>query len=155
MSDDLDFFIFASLESSIAMTYTSQTAYDFVMLALCAWKEAQTQGYDGMLAVCWTVKNRAATPCWWGGPSLSSIVTKPYQFSSFNANDPGVGKFPEDSDPSWQSALKAADDCISGAAQDLTGGAVYYHDDSIPTPSEWGAVVQTAQVGKLTFFKGV
>lgn len=139
------------------MDFDPETAYNFGLLPLCAWREAQNQGYLGMLGVCWNVLNRAAKPGWWG-KDVPSCILHPFQYSSFNPGDPNSKKFPQSTDPpavqqAWQDALRAAHDAFTGAVPDPTNGSLFYHDSSIATPSVWGPVVQTAQIGTLTFYK--
>ena len=48
------------------LSLTAREAYQFGLLPLVIWREARNQSYEAMLAVAWVVKNRVASPKWWG-----------------------------------------------------------------------------------------
>jgi hypothetical protein len=86
-------------------------SWNVSLLALCGWREARNQGRVGMTAVCWSVRNRVFHPAihWWG-QSWQGVILHPYQYSSFNHDDPNALLLPEDptSDSSWNSLLSSA-----------------------------------------------
>jgi spore germination cell wall hydrolase CwlJ-like protein len=132
-------------------------AYQFGLLPLVIWREAQNQGYIGMLAVGWVIRNRVLNPSWWGTDWVS-VILKKFQFSSFNWNDPNYGKFPKGDEPSWQDALRAALDAFLGSMADPTNGATYYFDRSLDSsPPKWstgGSTVHTKDIGAFHFYHG-
>jgi hypothetical protein len=87
-------------------------SWNLSLLALCGWREARNQGRLGMTAVCWSVRNRVSHPAihWWG-QSWPGVILHPYQYSSFNHDDPNALLLPSDpaSDSSWADALQAAE----------------------------------------------
>jgi spore germination cell wall hydrolase CwlJ-like protein len=125
-----------------------------ILMALCCWREARGEGMLGKRGVCHVILTRATHDSWWGS-SITSVILKPFQFSSFNMNDPNSVLWPEDNDVSWVDSQIAAEDCMDGTDEDPTSGAQYYHDVSIPTPPDWIAAgyVETIQIGRLKFFR--
>ena len=93
--------------------------------------------------------------CWWG-QSYVSVVLKPYQYSSFNANDPQCDLYPQECDLSYQRAKAAAAEVLGGC-DDQSLGADSYHDDSIPPP-EWATAPgshMTYKIGRLNFYRTI
>ena len=133
--------------------------YDLFLMALCVWREARGETMDAKKAVAWVIRNRADRPSWWGGPSVASVVLHPYQFSSFNHNDPNSSKLPTPGDPSWSASLIAAQIAFVKSESDPTSGAVDYYDRSMDAdPPPWakdGSLVLSCNIGALRFFKPV
>jgi spore germination cell wall hydrolase CwlJ-like protein len=80
----------------------AKLSYEEWLIALCMWREARGNGHDGMLAVNWVIRNRvrmAATKT-----TAYSVITRPSQFSSFNAKDANASQFPNPSNPEWVQA---------------------------------------------------
>lgn len=125
---------------------------DQQILSLCVWREARGEGFLGKRGVAHVIRNRASEPSWWGH-DIRTVILKPYQFSSFNANDPNADKWPEDADPSWADCQEAATWVLAGTDNDITSGAQFYYDISIPEP-EWAAdYTLTLVAGRLRFYK--
>jgi N-acetylmuramoyl-L-alanine amidase len=127
------------------------------LLALCIWREARGEGYMGKRGVAHVIWNRSQQPGWWGH-TIEQVILKPYQFSSFNANDPNSSKWPEDeNEMSWCECKQVAEAVLSREADeqnDLTGGAVYYFSPPLTEPPKaWGNVEITLKLGNLTFCK--
>lgn len=129
--------------------------YAKVLWALCVWREARNQQHSGKLGVAYCVWNRAQHPTWWG-TDIVSVVLKPYQFSSFNHNDPNAVKWPTAVDTSWQDSMAAVQDVLSGVT-DPTGGATSYFDKSMDAnPPGWatdGSLAHTVDIGDFRFYK--
>jgi spore germination cell wall hydrolase CwlJ-like protein len=140
------------------MTYTAEQAYEFILVALCVWREARGEPRDAKRGVAWTIRNRAMQPSWWGKDWVS-VVLKPWQFSSFNADDPNVAKWPSPQDSAWLACMEAAEEALSGSGEDPTGGATHYHDASLDrNPPSWacdGSMQPTAHLGRLRFYRRV
>jgi len=126
--------------------------YDAFLMALCLWREARGEPVNAKLAVACVIRNRARHPSWWGGPSISSVVLKPKQFSSFNSDDPNAVKWPKPFDSSWQACLEIAQQVIDGAP-DVTEGATHYHDDSIAAPAWTRNMTMVAKVGAFLLYR--
>jgi spore germination cell wall hydrolase CwlJ-like protein len=125
---------------------------DMGILALVCWREARGEGLLGKRAVACVVRNRIAANSFFGH-DWHSVILKPYQFSSFNANDPNADKWPEDNDPSWEDCCDVAQMVIDGA-QDVTNNALYYFSPPLTEPPrEWGSVIPAANIGHLSLWK--
>jgi N-acetylmuramoyl-L-alanine amidase len=125
---------------------------DEQLVALCIWREARGELMTGKLAVGCVIRNRVAKPGWWGH-DWRSVILKPFQFSSFNANDPNADKWPEDDDPSWLASWQAAQDVMGNYPDVTNGSTLYYSPPLTQVPRAWGAVVATANIGHLSLFK--
>ncbi len=138
------------------MTFTLEQVYEVFLLALVIWREARGEILAAKYGVAWVVMNRTKHPGWWGGPSTVSVILKPFQFSSFNHNDPNATRWPSPLDTSWEASLQIAADMYAGQGQDPTSGAVYYFDRSLDNnPPVWaidGSTVHTADIGNLHFY---
>lgn len=138
------------------MPTTAEQMYEFVLLALCNWREARGEPIEAKTAQAWTVRNRAMQSAWWG-KDWCSVILKPFQYSSFNRNDPNATKLPTPEDSSWQDCLKVAEVVYTGIGVDPTGGATHYYDKSLDNhPPLWatdGSMVQTTDVGSFRFFR--
>src|SRR5580698_3087561 len=107
------------------------TLSDLELCALCVWREARGEGLLGKRGVAHVILNRASEPGWWGS-TIQSVILFPFQFSSFNPSDPNADKWPLEDDPSWMDSLNVAQDVLVNNDSDITNGAVYYYDISIP-----------------------
>lgn len=138
------------------MDLDAKQAYQFGLLPLAIWREAQNQRLDAMIAVGHVIRNRVASPKWWGS-DYPSVILKHYQFSSFNWDDPNGSKFPNGTEPSWENALVAASDVFTGQNPDPSQGATYYFDKSLDDkPPKWstdGSTVHTVDVGAFHFYR--
>jgi N-acetylmuramoyl-L-alanine amidase len=129
---------------------------DLSLLALCVWREARGEGSDGKRGVGHVIRNRVYGSTHWWGKDWHSVILHPYQFSSFNADDPNSDRWPSDLDPSWGECLQAATPVYLAHDVDLTNGATFYYDTSISWPHAWGdqaAYENTLNVGRLKFWK--
>lgn len=140
------------------LNLTPDASYDFVLLALCIWREARGELLETKQAVGWSIRNRVYHPKWWGH-SWSGVILMPYQYSSFNHNDPNSSKLPVATDPSWEDSLRVASWVYSpeSPSSDLSHGADSYFDMSMDTnPPSWasdGSKVHTVDMGRLHFYK--
>lgn len=132
---------------------------DLATLQLVIWREARGEPFDGKRGVAHVVRNRTLVAAWWNGHiagSISRVVLQPYQFSSFNPNDPNSDKWPDDADPSFAECCAAAVPVYLNHDEDNTDGATYYYDASIDWPLAWGnqdLYENTLNVGRLLFWK--
>lgn len=140
------------------MLYTKEQAWEVCLLALCTWREARDQGYDGMLAVCWSVKNRVDHPRWWGSGWIGVIQAK-WQYSSFNPSDPNAKLLPGNpsTDAPWMEALRAAEMAYTNQGDDPTLGSDHYYDPlTIIPPPGWVTAPGTQfmiKIGAHSFYK--
>lgn len=130
-----------------------------VLLACCIFGEARGESLQAKIGVACVVRNRAHLNLrYMGGASFAGVILQPYQFSSFNFNDPNRGKLlrPLLHDPAnvWAECYRAAvavyhDDCA-----DVTNGALFYFSPPLTeAPKAWGNVSHTATIGHLQFYK--
>lgn len=144
------------------MPTTPEQFYEFILVALCIWREARGETLDVKKAVGWSIRNRFLRPGWWGH-SWEGIVLLPWQYSSFNHNDPNATKLPTSADPSWGDSLTAASmvwtaDVLSTPfIPDPTSGADSYFDMSLDSnPPSWatdGSKQHTLDIGRLHFYR--
>ncbi len=137
---------------------TASDMYDIVLLALCTWREAQNQPRVARIGQAWSVRNRVDRPGFWDwGTSYSSVILKPWQYSSFNHGDPNATKMPLGTDPAWQACLSIAQDAYQGISADPTYGCTHYYDSSLDaTPPEWatnGKMEHVIDLGAFRFFR--
>lgn len=132
--------------------------HDLDVLARTLWGEARGEGAAGMVAVGWTIRNRAARPGWWGR-DIVSVCQAPWQFSCWNKNDPnypylsGAKPIPA---REYLKAREAALAVIGGSQPDPTGGATHYHATTMARPPTWAAKAKrTAVIGHHVFFRDV
>jgi N-acetylmuramoyl-L-alanine amidase len=129
-----------------------QEAYEMILLALCNWREARGEPIESKIAQAWSVRNRVQQPRWWGHDWVT-VILKPFQYSSFNLNDPNASKFPAMTDASWDECLQVASDVYSSVGSDPTGGATSYYDTSIAPPAWTSSMTKTVQIGNFIFYK--
>jgi spore germination cell wall hydrolase CwlJ-like protein len=104
---------------------TAVTLLNRFMLGLCIWREARGETPKGRRLVGAVIRNRLASPRWPREKNYVDVVLAPYQFSSFNLNDPNVAKYPEPEDDAWPDCVAAADDTFSAPTPITT--ANHYH----------------------------
>jgi len=125
-----------------------------LILARTLYGEARGEGRGGMEAVAAVIINRAAIGGWWGD-SIISVAQKPWQFSTWNDNDPNRVLIndlkPGEGDLFFDLAYEIAGDAISGT-DDPTGGATHYHALSV-NPAWDDEMVNTANIGQHKFYK--
>ena len=134
-----------------------RSVYALFMLSLCVWREARSQDRRGKIAVAWVIRNRAERPGWWGGPDIPSVITKPRQFSCFNADDPQVTKWPAQDSGDWRECQEVADAVLTGAVPDPTSGADHYYatwmDEKKVAPSWAEDMEPLVTIGDHKFFR--
>lgn len=134
----------------MSMWNTEDTPKVYLM-SLCAWREARGASDDAIRGVLHVIQNRADHPKWWGN-SITSVVLKSQQFSSFNSGDPNAVKFPQDGDAIFAKILGLTDRVLNHQDEDLTGGAVLYCNTDVHPP--WAdKSVKLTQIGPFTFYK--
>lgn len=147
------------MNDQVLLGMTVREAYQFGLLPLVLWREARNQNYLAMLGVAWVVKNRVASPRWWGS-DYPSVILKHfksiYQFTSFDEADPNSTAFPRGTEPAWVKCLEAAVDAFKGKEPDPTLGATHYFDKSLDNnPPAWAnsSMIYTADLGAFHFYR--
>ena len=152
-------------------------ARDLVIMALTMWGEARNEGNAGLAAVAWTIRNRAEADLWgdgkpdWWGEGIAGVCLKPWQFSCWNANDPGSAQmramltggstetgslnFRGVTDAKLQQCMAIAGDVLDGRIEDPTKGATHYYADYIATPKWAKGKDPGVVIGRHRFFADV
>ena len=108
--------------------------------------EAGGEPYEGQLAVAYTVRNRWERQSWYG-KTLWEVMTKPYQYSCFNAGLPST-------DDVGEHYLKVAGAALSGRLPDPTSGATHYYAPALIAEPPWvSSMVFTVKIGGHRFYK--
>lgn len=130
---------------------------DLFMLALCLWREARGESLESKRCVAWSIMNRVRHPSWWGGPSVVSVVAKPWQYSGMTAaGDPNLIKWPHMTDTSWLACLQiSAEVYDSPQIADPTQGATHYFDKTLDQkPPYWAKdMTHVLDSGNFHFYK--
>ena len=125
---------------------------DLFWLAVNVYHEARGEVFDGQVAVCHVVLNRAVAR----KSSVYAIVTKPFQFSWAN----GSARPPIKDYAAFERCMKAAMTAEADRAQgDSLAGADHYYafsgPNAIKEPS-WvkaGKMREVARIGNHVFFR--
>ena len=129
--------------------------YDQFIAALCIWREARGASMPAKAGVWHVIQNRASDAAHRWPKTLAGVVLQPFQFSSFNHNDPNAVRLPVPDSSEWPAWL----DCcaVVGATldPDPTGGANMYHSFSAEAqyPAWADASKLTATIGPFKFYK--
>lgn len=126
------------------------------LLAMAIWAESRNQKTFAKIGMASVVRNRVSQGKY--GQGLSGVILKPYQFSSFNHNDPNRIKMltpvQHDGQHVWDECYWVAQGVSSGYLDDPTTGAVFYFSLPLTAPPHaWGDVVQTCVIDGLSFYK--
>lgn len=139
---------------------------DDILCAMLAWGEARGEPELGRIAVVWVAKNRSLAR----SQPIRRVILAPWQFSSFNANDPNREKMLDparfSSAEIWAACYEAAAQVLEGSVPDPTEGSSHYCTVGLwgnPTPAghkvQWyhqleieaGRTVETVRIGHHVF----
>lgn len=123
------------------------TADDLFWLSVNAYHEARGEPFEGIVAVCHVVLNRAANK----RKSVKETVLQPMQFSWAN----GDARPPIKDYASLESCMRAADQAANRErpAGDNLQGADHYYADTIKMPSWAKSMKQVAKIGHHIFYR--
>jgi N-acetylmuramoyl-L-alanine amidase len=115
--------------------------------------EARGEPFEGQVAVCWVIRNRAEwhPPEWWGH-TVETVCYHPQQFSCFNPDDPNRKVI----DALSSNNLLYLENGVvrpvmAGQIPDPTEGATHYH--AIGSTPKWIEGRQpTVTIGKHVFY---
>ena len=131
-------------------------------VSLCLWREARSEGEDGIRGVMHVIRKRALT--WYKSAKepYHACIFSHAQFTSMSdPADPEYSLFPSDTDSVYMLCQRIAQDVIAGHDTDNTGGALYYANLDNITPGGWFAKYilshpethpPTVKIGRHTFF---
>jgi spore germination cell wall hydrolase CwlJ-like protein len=123
------------------------------MMALAIFREAEGEPPLGKLAVGYVIKNRVALQTWFG-TDICSVITKPFQFSSFNIGNPRSVVFGAPGNAAWGDSIQAAMDVIQSNLKDPTDGATHFCVATLDPLPEWTKTAQfKIQIGNHSFWK--
>ena len=131
------------------MNYTD---HDLDIATRTVWGEARGEIHEGWIGVAWVIKNRVLNPGWWGHDP-ASVCLDPWQFSSWNENDPNREKLINlpVSDSLYQSIRSIVKDVFDGITSDNTNGADAY--EVIGTGAAWAkGRTPCATIGHHAFY---
>lgn len=130
--------------------------YDQFLEALCLFREARGVSMAAKAAVLAVIRNRASDSANRWPKTTADVVTQPKQFSSFNASDPNVTKWPTPRIPvewsAWQDCMTVVETPLTA---DPTDGANHYHSlpDGSVLPSWADPAKLTVTIGPFKFYK--
>jgi hypothetical protein len=107
--------------------------YPLILAAICIWREARGESVEARRGIFWCIQNRVAAKRFppHATPSLVATILQPWQFSSFNANDPNSVKFPNPANAlDWQAFLECCE-IVETPGDDPTAGALFYESFDI------------------------
>jgi N-acetylmuramoyl-L-alanine amidase len=127
-------------------------------MALTMWGEARNGGESAMRAVGHVIDNRRRANT--HGRYATETVSAAWQFSAWNRNDPNypammnIDKLREGSEDHamWLTAKRVAEEILSGASQDPTGGALFYHTAAV-SPRWSSGLAPVRVIGGHLFFR--
>jgi spore germination cell wall hydrolase CwlJ-like protein len=127
-------------------------------MALTMWGEARNGGEEAMRAVGHVIDNRRRANT--HGKYATETVSAAWQFSAWNKNDPNYPAMlnidalrPDSLDHSrWLTARRVAAEILSGASQDPTGGALFYHTAAV-SPRWSAGLAPDRVIGGHLFFR--
>ncbi len=132
------------------------TAGEFLQ-ALALYREARGESLAAKSGILAVIRNRAAqSPKFGWPPTTTGVILQPYQFSSFNANDPNAKVWPDASSPGqWQAWLDCCVVVQAPLAADPTEGANHYEALApVAQRPDWAIPAKlTVTIGKTRFYK--
>jgi len=123
------------------------TGTDLMWLAINAYHEARGETFEGQVAVCHVVLNRAAGR----RKTVKETVLAPMQFSWANGGTrPAIKDY-----VALESGMKAADQAANKERPrgDNLQGADHYYADYIDMPSWAKGMKQVAKIGRHIFYR--
>ncbi len=125
---------------------------DMSCMALNLYWEARSEGYEGMLAVGWVALNRINSSKY--PDTVCSVVKQggvraPCEWSWYCD---GREDRPQEL-KAWDEAQKIAGELLANPPADPTGGALWFHLDSMSSPGWLRSQEQSAHIGRHLFFR--
>lgn len=123
--------------------------------SLCLFREARGESQACKAAILAVIRNRAADPKNRWPKDTCKVITQPFQFSSFNQNDPNVSKFPIPGDPEFGAWVDCANVVLTPLTADPTSGANGYESlpANMPKPAWADPAKITMTLGPFRFYK--
>jgi len=114
---------------------------DIEILAKTIYGENRSSGAHGMANVASVVLNRVNSGINWWGNTIRTVCLCPWQFSTWNADDPNRPKImaATQSDLDYSTAIGIAMEAFAGTLPDSVNAATSYFARSMATPPKWAA----------------
>jgi len=127
----------------------------FEILARTIYGEARGEPREAQEGVAAVVLNRVCHPATWWGRDVLSVCLWPYQFSCWNTGDPNRATIlrARSNDEAFRQCQAVAAKALYGQVEDRTGGATHYHTAGITLPDWAGSMEQSAELGRLVFYR--
>jgi spore germination cell wall hydrolase CwlJ-like protein len=123
------------------------------VLAKTLWGECRGEPREGKIAVAWVIRNRAATPAWWG-KDIVSVCKKKDQFTCWHDHQATRVQSVDESDPAFNTCLEVARAVLDEDKPDPTSGADHYHTTDMNPPPRWShGRKPTCVIGRHRFYK--
>lgn len=122
-------------------------------LSRTIWAESRGESLCGQIAVGYVALNRTIQdPATWG-TTVSAVVRKPDQFTPWSGKASRARlEALNVSDPAYLTAVLAASLVLSGAVQDPTQGAVFFHSLTLVPPGWARHAGKPVVIGKHLFY---
>ncbi len=128
-------------------------------LARTVYGEARGENLETQLYVAWVIRNRVQAKGWFGN-TYEEVVTKPFQFSSWNKNDPNYERVMQPTGAAWRSSLGIAQAVYYAPEKHNPIPEIYHFydrslDNSPPSWAKDAEVVRFDFIPKMRFVRGV
>ena len=131
------------------------TCSDLDTAARTVWGEARGEDYEGQVAVAHVLLNRVKARHR-REHTLSGVCLEPFQFSTWNENDPNRDKLMRlgPHDRAYMVAYRAVLDAVLDLEDDQTLGATHYH--ALGVSPNWAVGEEpSAVIGRHLFYVGI
>lgn len=105
---------------------------DVDILARTIFGEAEGNNKADAIAIAWVVKNRLGKASW--PDTVAEVCLQPYQFSCWNAGDPGRERIAKAEGTWFMQCRSIAEAVIEGKLRDETRGSTHYYADYVKLP---------------------
>lgn len=123
---------------------------EYTVVWKTVYAEARGEPEEGQKWIVWVIKNRAANPGQWGGPSLKSVCLAPQQFECWNGKSDIDIREPQAYDRIDQWLLSVIDAPMS---KDPTGGCDHYNNPKKESAAWTKNCKFVRQIGNHCFYK--
>jgi len=124
----------------------SHLEMDVVCYASAVYHEANTQSKEAKIGVINVIRNRLRSGRW--GDSVCSVVYANGQF--IGVTDESHNKVDEKA--YLETKLLVLDTIVFHKYANPVGQALYFHDDSMPTKTQWFGKKKMVKIGRMVFY---
>lgn len=128
-------------------------------LARTIYGEARGENLETRLYIGWVIRNRVNGPASFGN-TYEDVVTKPFQFSSWNEGDPNHDDVMHPSGSEWKVCQALAQAIYYASEEHNPIPGVYHYfdltlDENPPSWAKAGSIFIIEAIPKIRFVKGV